>query len=206
MSSSRTSEDEACHWVEVAGKGIAPEPERLKWDGTTTSERVHDKGLLAGVSRAYQASSLSPRMRAFACVVPVGEVSNEPQERALQPFVGLDLLVPTRRVPWHREQGFAGPLLEAVGAVLVTGIRKEEGQQHRAGRGKGAPSPPQVKGRGMPLTYRLLPLRLFGNFGDGEVNLGEAFALLRNHRRSAPAPDAVLTWLHGGALHIESIR
>ena len=45
-------EDQAGNRVEVAGEGLAAEPQRLERDGATASEWVHDQGRLLQMSSA----------------------------------------------------------------------------------------------------------------------------------------------------------
>ena len=174
-------ENQAGHRIQVAGEGLAAEPQRLQRNRTPSRKRIHHQGRLFAMRRLYERPA-HVEMGAVCSVSPVGEVGDEGQQSPPQ------FRVTRRRLP-HRAQNLSRLPLELVRAVLVARVRQQQGEQDRPRGGQRPPRPPQVQGAGMPVANRLLPRRVPGNLGYGKVHLGKALALAWDH---ADASDCVL--------------
>jgi hypothetical protein len=168
-------EDQAGDWIEIAGEGIAAEPQRLQRDRATTRERIDDERRLFRMCRLYQTASSIEKCSAGG-VVPIGEVANEPEQCLAQ------LLIAMSKPSRHRLQELARFDLEIFRAMGIARVGQEQRQEHcPAGRERSA-CPPQVQCRGVAVAYRFLSGGVLRDNGNRKVDLGEALALARDQR------------------------
>jgi len=97
-------ENEAGHRIEVAGKCLAAKPQCFQWNRTSSCEWVHDQGgfipdLPVGRQMGGLDQGAGRRKVAYVRrIVPVGEVSDEAEERFAQALVGYHLFVHVWRI------------------------------------------------------------------------------------------------------------
>ena len=174
-------EDQAGHRIQVAGERLAAHAQRFQRNGTAAGERIHHQRRFRAVRRLHQGAA-GLQIGGIGRHVPIGEVRDELQQNAPQPVVRVDGLIPPPRPPLVPQQHPPRVFLERRRTVFVARVRQQQRHQHRPTRRQRPPRPPQMQRARMPMPNRLLPHRMTGNFGDWEVDLGEALAGFRDHR------------------------
>ena len=103
-------EDQAGHGIQVAGEGLAAQPQRLQRDRAAPGERVHHQRRFLAMRRLDQ-SPAHLQVYRMVGIVPVGEVADELEQGLAQVFIfRADCSQKAR-------QQFPGLLLEILGAV-----------------------------------------------------------------------------------------
>ena len=134
-------EDQAGHRVQVAGEGLAAQPQGLQRDRAAARERVHHQGRLRAVRRPHQRPGrIEPDT--VCRKVPVGEVGDELEQDPPQALIRLDGLSPPIRPPVHPQEDPPRLPLERLRAMRVARVRQQQRHQHRPRGRQRPPRPP----------------------------------------------------------------
>ena len=124
------AEDETGDGVEVAGESVTSDSESFQRNASTTGEWVGNEELVFAVGGLDQLSG-NVYVSAVVCVVPVCELTDEMKKGFAESEI-IGVFGKTEGGCPEFSEDVSGAVFELRGAVVVSGIGEENGEEHCA--------------------------------------------------------------------------